>query len=68
MSLTLRGITKTITKGITRVTTEGTLLLHDAAAPGGSRLQTLWERRGLMNLTLGTSMETQGMVSNLWHH
>ena len=59
MSVTLRVITK--------VTTEGTLLLHDAAAPGGSRLQTLSGRRGVMNLTLAASGETQGMVSNLWH-
>ena len=59
MSLTLRGIT--------RVTTEGTLLLHDAGALGGSRLQTLSGRRGLMNLTLAPSMKTQGMVTNLWH-
>ena len=50
-----------------RITTEGTLLLHDADAQDGSRLQTLSGRRGVMNLTLGTSMETQGMVSNLWH-
>ena len=57
MSVTMRGITK--------VTTEGTLLLHDAGVLGGSRVQTLSGRRGLMNLTLGTSMETQGMVSNL---
>ena len=54
-------------KGITKVTTESTLLLRDAALPGSSRLKTLSGRRGLMNLTLGTSMETQGMVSNLWH-
>ena len=59
MSVTLRVIT--------RITTEGTLLLHDAGALGGSRLQTLAGRAGVMNLTPGTSMETQGMVSNLWH-
>ena len=50
-----------------KVTTEGTHLLHDAAAPGGSRQQTLSGRRGVMNLTPGTTMETQGMVSNLWY-
>ena len=50
-----------------KVVTEGTLLLHDASAPGGSRLQTLSGRPGATNLTLATSMETQGMVSNLWH-
>ena len=54
-------------KTITKITTEGTLLLHDAGALGGSRLQILSGRRGVMNLTSGTSMETQGMVSNLWH-
>ena len=51
----------------TRITTEGTLLLHDGEHLGGSRLQTLSGRRGATNLTLGTTMETQGMVSNLWH-
>ena len=51
----------------TKITTEGTLLLHDAGALGGSRLQTLSGRRGVMNLTLAASGETQGMVSNLWH-
>ena len=53
----------------TKITTEGTLLLHDAGLLGGSRLQTLSRRRGIMNLTLslGNTMETQGMVSNLWH-
>ena len=59
MSLTLKVVTK--------ITTEGTLLLHDAGAPGGSRLQTLSEGRGVMNLTPGASGETQGMVSNLWY-
>ena len=49
------------------ITTEGTLLLHDADAQGGSRLQTLSGRRGAMNLTLAKICETQGMVSNLWH-
>ena len=63
MSVTLKTTLKTTLK----ITTEGTLLLHDAAASAGSRLQTLSGRRGLMNLTVGTSMETQGMVSNLWH-
>ena len=52
---------------ITKVTTEGTLLLHDALVQGGSRPRTLSGRWGVMNLTLATSMETQGMVSNLWH-
>ena len=50
-----------------KVTTEGALLLHDADAQGGSRLQTLSGRRGATNLTPGTTMETQGMVPNLWH-
>ena len=59
MSLTLRTITK--------VTTEGTLLLQDAEHVGGSTLQTLSGRRGATNLTLAATMETQGMVSNLWH-
>ena len=54
-------------KTITKVTTEGTLLLHDANDQVGSRLQTLSGRRGVMNLTPATSGETQGMVSNLWH-
>ena len=59
MSLTLSVITK--------IRSEGTLLLHDADAQDGSRLQTLSGRRGLMNLTLATRMETQGMVTYLWH-
>ena len=59
MSLTLRVITK--------IRSEGTLLLHDADAQDGSRLQTLSWRRCATNLTLVASMETQGMVSNLWH-
>ena len=54
MSLTLRVITK--------ITMEGTLLLRDADARGGSRLQTLSGKRGVMNLTFGTNRETQGMV------
>ena len=55
------------TKTITRITTEGTLLLHDATVHGGSRLQTLSGRRGVMNLTLTANSETQEMVPNLWH-
>ena len=51
----------------TRIRSERALLLHDAGAQGGSRLQTLPGKRGIMNLTLATTMETQGMVSNLWH-
>ena len=50
-----------------KITTEGTLLLHDADAQGGSRLQTLSGRRGVMNLTLTANSETQEMVPNLWH-
>ena len=59
MSLTLSVITK--------ITTEGTLLLHDPDTQDSSRLQTLSGRRDLMNLTLATSGQTQGMVPNLWH-
>ena len=59
MSLTLRITLK--------VTTEGTLLAQDADHLDGSTLQILSGRRGVMNLTLAASMETQGMVSNLWH-
>ena len=59
MSHTLRTITK--------IRSEGALLLHDGEHPGGSRLQTLSGRQGVMNLTLATNSETQGMVSNLWH-
>ena len=53
----------------TKLTTEGTLLLHDAGVLGGSRLQILIlsGTRGLMNLTLAATMETQLMVLNLWH-
>ena len=59
MSLTLRTTL--------RITTERTLLRHDADAQDGSRLQTLSGREGVMNLTPAKTMETQGMVSNLWH-
>ena len=59
MSLTLSVITKIIT--------EGTLLLHDAAELDGSRLQTLPGRWCATNLTVETTMETQGMVPNLWN-
>ena len=59
MSLTLKVITK--------ITTEGTLLAQDAEHLGGSTPETLSGRLGLMNLTLGTSGQTQGMVPNLSH-
>ena len=54
-------------KGITKITTECTLLLYDADYQDSFRHQTLSGRRGVMNLTLATSMETQGIVPNLWH-
>ena len=54
-------------KTITKITTEGTLLLQDAEHLGGSTLQTLSGRRGVMNLTLATTTQTHGMVPNLWH-
>ena len=57
MSLTLKGITK--------ITTEGTLLLQDAGYHAGFKMQTLSGRSLATNLTVGTTHKTQGMVSNL---
>ena len=63
MSLTLKTITKTITK----ITTEGTLLRLNAALPIGSGPISLAKRSSVMNLTVESSRETPGMVPKLWH-
>ena len=53
--------------GDTKITAGGTLLRIDAAIPIGSGLISLVCRVRAPNLTLATSRETPGMMSQLWH-